>query len=192
MTDEKIHCPVYSVFLSPRVCATRHRNANADYSQGWRPGTGDFACRDCEIGRALAAAGKHKKKEGDAMSENLHKRLECSECGALKTPAEMGIHPRSGRPWKMCPDCRKKRQAIGRKEKKAAAGQGHGPTQTPTPGGEKTYTGSAGPTMILDFTGNEKLLSALDSCANREFRDPMSQAMYIISTYLEGAHDQSV
>lgn len=184
MIDGKIHCPVWHVDLLPHVCAIRYRNANAGGAEGWRPGTGDFACRDCKIGRDLAAGKKYQKKGGRPMTTS-DKMYECSECGKLKTPKEMGVHPRSGAPWRLCPECRGRKIAAGlSKNSKAVAGPAKKPPEKKSPAAP-TCAESAGPTMMLDFTGREHIRKALNRCADREFRDPASQVMWILSFYLE-------
>ena len=84
--DDKITCPVYGVENRAYACAVRHRNANTPnvYEAGG-PGCGDLACRDCETGRLMLAAGLDKRrpvKQEDIVMVKEEKAAEktCSKC----------------------------------------------------------------------------------------------------------------
>ena len=130
--QDKIFCPVYEVWNTRYACARRYENANQvtgnPYDKGG-PGSGDLACRECEIGRKLFEAGDGNKKPANAGrarrygEENLAtiekpKEKRCSKCGETK-PLDAFHRNKATKDgyefW--CKKCRKKSDSARRVKK---------------------------------------------------------------------------
>lgn len=181
---DKILCPVYGVSNTAYACAKRYFNAHQGrlhpYDIGG-PGSNDPACKDCDIGRELFEQGAHlNKNKGDKMPEKVVVNMvTCEGCQKPKAVKEMGIHPVSKKPWKLCPECRSSRMKAGQAKKKKTVSEN--PVPSPPVRDEKKCD-----VLTVNFAMYPDLLEGLKRCAVDEYRTPEQQIMLFIDQGLSG------
>lgn len=93
LNKDKVFCPVYEVWNSRYACAKRYSNANQAHVHPHKvggAGSGDLACRECEIGRQLFEAGFAKKtpvavpEKEEAVGEVKQALKRCIKCDQEK------------------------------------------------------------------------------------------------------------
>jgi hypothetical protein len=130
--NETIWCVAHRCAISPEGCVTRQKNAGngrPGTAAVGHPGVGDFACRDCEQGRLVAAAMREEKRmaEGtrgkrDAAAPPAEEMKVCADplCEHRGEPQPIGNFARRGRGprgvMKICRSCWTRRIWEGRRK----------------------------------------------------------------------------